>query len=275
MHPFTYHRAASIDDARARLAADADARLLAGGMTLLPTLKHRLASPSALIDISRLASLRAIARDGELLTIGAAVTHRGVADDDTVRATIPALADLASRIGDPQVRARGTLGGSLANNDPAADYPAAVLGLGARVRTDRRVIEADGFFTGMFATALQPDEIVTAVEFPVPRRAAYAKCPHPASGYAMTGVFVAVAADGGVRVAVTGAAAGVFRWREAEVALASSTEPGVLAGLPLDESAMNEDLHASAAYRANLVRVMTVRAVAAIGNPAAGRGVAR
>ena len=266
MYPFTYQRAGDLADALSGLRADAHARLLAGGMTLLPSMKHRLAAPSALIDIARLPALRGIARDRDALAVGAAMRHGEVAADATVRAAIPALAELASAIGDPQVRARGTLGGSIANNDPAADYPAAVLGCRAVVVTDRRGIPADDFFQGMFTTALEADEIIVAVRFDCPRRAAYAKFAHPASGYAMTGVFVAQF-DDEVRVAVTGAGPGVFRWREAEAALQTRPEPAALAGLVLPADGLNADLHAPAAYRAHLVALMTRQAVAGLAGP--------
>jgi carbon-monoxide dehydrogenase medium subunit len=266
MYPFTYRRAGDLAEALSGLRADAQARLLAGGMTLLPSMKHRLSAPSALIDIARLPALRGIARDRDALAVGAAMRHAEVAHDATVRAAIPALADLASAIGDPQVRARGTIGGSVANNDPAADYPAAVLGCRAVVVTDRRGIPADDFFQGMFTTALEPDEIIVAVRFDCPQRAAYAKFAHPASGYAMTGVFVAQF-DDEVRVAVTGAGPGVFRWREAEVALRARPEPAALDGMELPADGLNADLHAPAAYRAHLVALMTRRAVAGLTGP--------
>jgi carbon-monoxide dehydrogenase medium subunit len=266
MYPFTYQRAAGVAEASAALRSDPQARLLAGGMTLLPSMKHRLAAPSTLIDIARLPDLRGIARDRDALAVGAATRHAEVAADATVRAAIPALAALAGAIGDPQVRARGTLGGSVANNDPAADYPAAVLGCRAVVVTDRRGIPADDFFQGMFATALEPDELIVAIRFACPRRAAYAKFAHPASGYAMTGVFVAEF-DDEIRVAVTGAGPGVFRWREAENALRARPEAATLDGLTMPADGLNADLHAPAAYRASLVRLMTQQAVAGLAGP--------
>ena len=265
MYPFSYHRASGVADALARLAADPGAKLLSGGMSLLPSMKHRLSAPSQLIDLGGVPELRGISREGSALVVGAGMRHREIADDPTVRAQIPALAQTAAAIGDPQVRARGTLGGSVANNDPAADYPAAVLALDGVVVTDRRSIRADDFFLGMFATALQADEIVTAVRFECPARAAYAKFAHPASGYAMTGVFVAEYAAGGrsdVRVAVTGAAPGVFRWRQAEAALAARFSTAGVAPLEMPAKGLIADLHAPAEYRAHLVRVMTMRAVA-------------
>ncbi len=260
MYPFTYERASTLADAVARLAADPDAKALAGGMTLIPSLKHRLAAPSRLVDLTRLTELQGIRSDGDQLVVGAATTHDAVASDASVRAAIPALATLAGGIGDPQVRARGTLGGSVANADPAADYPAAVLGLDAQIRTDRRAIAADDFFTDMFTTALAPDELIRAIAFRVPRRAAYRKFAHPASGYAMTGVFVA-AFDDGVRVAVTGAAPFAFRWRDAETALGRRFDLASVAGLALPPDGLNADLHAPAEYRAHLAGVMLRRAL--------------
>jgi carbon-monoxide dehydrogenase medium subunit len=260
MFEFSYLKAASLPDASAFVTANPDAKLLSGGMTLIPTLKQRLARPSHLVDIAALPELGGIeVKDGQLL-IGAATRHADVAASAVVKNSIPALARLAHSIGDPQVRNRGTLGGSVANNDPAADYPAAVLGLNAAIVTNRREIAAADFFQGMFATALDAGEIIVRLRFPVPQRAAYEKFPHPASGYAMTGVFIAEAGKA-VRVAVTGAASGVFRWTEAESALGKEMDPAVLAGLPLDASDMNEDIHATREYRANLVRVMAKRAV--------------
>ena len=266
MYPFTYHRASGIADALARLAADPDAKLMSGGMTLLPAMKHRLAAPSQLIDLGGLRELRGISAEGATLTVGAGMRHGEIADDAQIGAAIPGLAAVAASIGDPQVRARGTLGGSLANNDPAADYPAAVLGLKGVVVTDRRRIDADDFFLGMFTTALEPDEIVTAVRFARPKRAAYGKFPHPASGYAMTGVFVAEYDGGGgrgeVRVAVTGAAPVAFRWAQAEEALAARFSVASVASLELPADGLNADMHAPAEYRAELARVMAMRAVA-------------
>ncbi len=282
MHAFSYIRPASLADAVARLAADPQAKPLSGGMTLLPTMKMRLATPTALVDLARLPELRGIARDtgagAPALRIGAATRHAQIAADATVRETLPMLAALAGGIGDPQVRNRGTLGGAIANNDPSADYPAALLALGATVITDRRSIAAEQFFLGMFETALAPGELVVAVRFPLPRRAAYAKFPHPASGYAMAGVCVAemdgalgsggthAARSGGgaVRVAVTGAGPSVFRWEGAEQALSARFSVDALAALAPDPDTLNSDMHAPAEYRANLVQVMARRAVAAL-----------
>ena len=263
MNAFQYRLATSVDQAQQTLASDAEAKLLAGGMTLIPTLKQRLAQPSHLVDIGNLAELRAIHRDGATLVVGAAARHAEVASSAVVREAIPALAALANQIGDPAVRNMGTIGGSVANNDPAADYPAAVLGLNATVVTTTREIAADDFFQGMFTTALAEGEIVTAFKFPVPKRAHYAKFPHPASGYAMTGVLV-VDTGVGVRVAVTGAGAGVFRWQAAEESLQASFSVASVKALQHSADGLNEDMHADARYRANLINVMTKRAVAAI-----------
>jgi carbon-monoxide dehydrogenase medium subunit len=261
MYALNYVKAKSVKEAAELLAAHPEAKLLSGGMTLIPTLKQRLAKPSHLVDIGQLAELRAIEMKGDKLAIGAAAKHHEVATSAVAAKAIPALAELAGVIGDPQVRNMGTIGGSVANNDPAADYPAAVLGLNATVVTTKREIAADAFFKGMFATALAEGEIIVRIEFPLPKAAAYMKFHHPASGYAMAGVMVADAA-GGIRVAVTGAGPGVFRWKEAEAALAKGMRPEALEGLALKSDDFNEDIHASRAYRANLVRVMAKRAVA-------------
>jgi aerobic carbon-monoxide dehydrogenase medium subunit len=264
MYAFEYQKAATINAASAALAAHPDAKLLAGGMTLLPSMKHRLAAPSHLIDIAGLNEMRAVTHDGAHLTIGAGVRHCDVADSADVRNSISALADLANQIGDPQVRVRGTLGGSVANNDPAADYPAAVLGLNATVVTNRREIAADDFFQGMFATALEADEIIVKIRFAIPRRAAYAKFAQMATGYAMTGVMVADYGDQ-VRVAVTGAGSCVFRWKEAEAQLAKQFNAQALHGLSYPADDLTADIHAPAEYRANLVSVMTRKAVQSLG----------
>lgn len=264
MHDFTYHRPASIDEALRLLDDGEDASLLAGGMTLLPTMKLRLAMPGALVDLGGIGELRGIRDTGEALEIGAMTTHAEVAASDTVRSRLPALATMAGRIGDPQVRNRGTIGGSVANNDPAADYPAAVLALDAQVVTNRREIAADEFFAGMFETALEAGEMIVALRFPVPLRAAYAKFPNPASHYAIAGVMVAAGARG-VRVAVTGAGAAVFRARDMEAALDGEFSAAALAGVEIDPGTLNTDLHADQAYRAHLVAVMARRAVEAAG----------
>jgi len=261
MYATHYVKAKSLTEAAKFVASNPEAKLMAGGMTLVPTLKQRLAKPSHLVDIGALVELRGITAKGGNVTIGAATKHHEVATSAVVKKAIPALAYLASLIGDPQVRNLGTIGGSVANNDPAADYPAAVLGLGATVVTNKRRIAADDYFQGLFTTALEDGEIITQIEFPVPKRAAYAKFPHPASGYAMTGVFVSQAADG-LRIAVTGAGPGVFRWKAAESALGKSPKAAALEGAALDASEMNEDMHATREYRANLVRVMAKRALA-------------
>jgi carbon-monoxide dehydrogenase medium subunit len=266
MYALNYVKAKSVKEAADFLARNPEAKLLSGGMTLIPTLKQRLAKPTHVVDIGQLAELRGIEAKGGKLVIGAGTRHHEVAASPVVAKAVPALAELAGVIGDPQVRNMGTMGGSVANNDPAADYPAAVLGLNATVVTTKREIAADDFFKGMFATALGDGEIIVRFEFPVPKAAAYCKFPHPASGYAMTGVMVADT-DGGVRVAVTGAGPGVFRWKEAEAALAKGMKAAALEGLSLKDGDFNEDIHASRAYRSNLVRVMAKRAVAKLGKP--------
>ncbi|SKA11915.1 carbon-monoxide dehydrogenase medium subunit [Enhydrobacter aerosaccus] len=266
MRSFAYDRPATIDRAVALLAGEG-ALALAGGMTLLPTMKLRLSAPEALVDLSSIADLKGIASDGKTLTIGAMTRHADVARSAEVAKAIPGLARLAGRIGDPQVRNRGTLGGSLANNDPAADYPAAVLALGATLVTSRREIAADEFFRGMFETALEPGELLTAVRFPVPYAAAYAKFPHPASRFALVGVFVAQF-KAGVRVAVTGAASSVFRCHPLEARLSENFAPEAVAGFTVDPKGLNSDIHAEPAFRAHLIGVMARRAVAAALQPA-------
>ena len=263
MYEFDYHTPQTLADARSLLSGRDDPKLLAGGQTLLPTMKQRLAAPSDLIDLRKIADLAGIACDGDKLRIGAMTRHAAVAGSEVVKQAIPALARLAGGIGDPLVRHRGTLGGSIANNDPSADYPAACLGLGATIVTDRREIAADDFFLGMFETALEEDEIITAVAFPVPQKAGYAKFPNPASRYAMVGVFVAQT-GGAVRVAVTGAAPGVFRVGDMEAALASDFSAQAIADIAVPSEGLLEDLHGSAAYRANLVTVMAKRAVQSV-----------
>ena len=265
MYAFDYHKANSVADAAAHLKQTSEARLLAGGQTLIPTLKQRLASPTMLVDLSGIAELNGVRRDGDVLVIGAMTRHAEVAASDVVQSAIAALAHLAGDIGDVQVRNCGTIGGSLANNDPSADYPAAVLALAATVQTDRRSITADDYFQGHFETALEEDEIITAVQFPVAEKAGYAKFPNPASRYPLAGVFVAKTA-GGVRVAVTGAGHdGVFRIPAMEQALAGSFTPAALDGIAVSPGHLNDDLHASAEYRAHLITVMAKRAVAAAG----------
>ena len=264
MYNFEYSKAKSVADAAKAASSDGEAKILAGGMTLLPTLKQRLAKPTALIDLNGIADLAGIKRDGNNLVIGAMTRHADVARSKDVQSVIPALAHLASLIGDPAVRNRGTIGGSIANHDPAADYPAGVLGLGATVITNKRQIKADDFFTGMFATALQDGEIVTAVSFPKPDKAGYTKFKNPASRYAIVGVFVAKTGND-VRVAVTGAGAGVFRSKELESALAKSFLPTAVEGIKIAPAGLNSDIHASAEYRAHLITVMAKRAVVACG----------
>jgi len=260
-YPFKYKRAKSVADAEALLKGSPDAKLLAGGQTLIAAMKMRLANPSDLIDISGLRELSYIRVANDAVVIGAGTTHFEVATSTDVTRTIPALAYLASIIGDPAVRHKGTLGGSVANNDPAADYPAAVLALGATIKTSRRSIAAGEFFTGMFTTALQDGEIVTEVSFPIPQKASYKKFPNPASRYAMAGVFVAKTKSG-VRVAVTGAGPCVFRVPEMETALNKNFSPDAISGIAIDADGLNSDIHGSAEYRAHLVGVMAKRAVA-------------
>ena len=264
MYAFEYHRPTSVSAAVADLGKE-DAKALAGGMTLLPTMKQRLAAPSSIVELGGIADLAGVSRDGDALVIRAMTRHADVAKDGTVRGAIPALAALAGGIGDPHVRNRGTIGGSLANNDPAADYPAAVLALGATIVTNKRRIAADDYFKGLFETALEPAELITEVRFPIPAKAAYVKFPNPASRYAMVGVFVAKTA-GGVRVAVTGAGqGGVFRVPEFEQALAANFSASALDGKSVSAEGLNSDIHADADYRAHLIGVMAKRAVAAAG----------
>lgn len=263
MKPFRYCLARSVDEAVSALANDQDATLLAGGMTLIPTLKHGLAAPSALVDLGGITSLKGVSVEAGHIVVGAMTTHAAVANSPRVRERLPSLGLVAGGIGDPQVRHRGTLGGSVANNDPGADYPAACLGLGATIVTNRRALAADAFFTGFFSTALAPAEVVTSIRFPIPALAAYQKFANPASRYAMVGVFVAQFA-GGVRVAVTGAGrGGVFRVPEMEAALARNFSPEGLPGHSVALDDLNADMHASAAYRSHLIDVLARRAVGA------------
>lgn len=262
MYPVNYHRAASVADA-VKLLETGDAKLLSGGMTLIPAMKTRLAAPSDLVDLSRIKELQGVKVAGSTITIRAATTHHDVASDEKLKKACPALAHMASRIGDPAVRYKGTIGGSIANNDPAADYPAALLALDATIVTNKREIAADAFFTGLFETTLEDGEIVTAVTFTAPAKAAYEKFRNPASRYAIVGVFVANGADG-VRVAVTGAGdSGVFRSKEIEAALATNFDAAALNGVKVPANDLMSDIHASADYRANLIAVMAKRAVAA------------
>lgn len=261
MYSFDVVRPTSVADAVSALGQD-EAQPLAGGQTLIPTLKQRLAAPSVLVSLSGISEMQGVSADGGTLTIGGGTTHATVAKEATA---YPALAALAGNIGDPAVRNRGTIGGSLANNDPSACYPAAALGSGATIVTNNREIAADDYFQGMFATALDECEIITAVKFPIPEKAAYIKFEQPASRFALTAVFVSKGADG-VRVAVTGASNdGVFRWTEAEEALSSNFAADALDGLSVSGDDMISDLHGSGAYRAHLVAVLTKRAVIAAG----------
>lgn len=259
MYSFTYEKPASTADA-AKLAAGGS-KVLAGGQSLLASMKLRLSDPGKLVDLGGIKDLVGICREGNALVIGAMTRHADVAASAEVKSAIPALADLAAHIGDKQVRNLGTLGGSIANNDPAACYPSAVLGLGGTVHTTQRKIAADDFFKGMFATALNDGELITAVSFPIPKRAAYMKFKQPASRFALIGVFLAQT-DGGVRVAVTGGGNGVFRHKGLEDALSKSFTPEAAAAVKIDASNLSSDLHASAAYRANLISVQTQRGVA-------------
>jgi len=264
MYSTHYVNAKDIVDAASQLTSAEDGKLLAGGMTLLPTLKQRLANPDRLVDLAS-CGLAGVEDEGGALRIGAMTRHVEVATSSTVRKAIPAVADLASHIGDRQVRNRGTIGGSVANNDPSACYPSAVLALGGTIHTQNRSIAADDFFTGLFDTALEEDEIITAVSLPKPEKAAYVKFPNPASRYAMVGVFVAKFADG-VRVAVTGAGDdGVFRAADLEAALDADFSPAAVDGVSISSDGLMSDIHASADYRAHLIGEMTRRAVAACG----------
>jgi aerobic carbon-monoxide dehydrogenase medium subunit len=258
MYAFTLERPSSVADA-ARLAA-AGGKLLAGGQTLLASMKLRLAAPEQLVDLGGIKELAGIKKEGNALVIGAMTRHLDVGANAEVKAAFPALAWLADHIGDRQVRAMGTIGGSLANNDPSACYPSAVLGSGATVITNKREIAADDFFQGLFATALEEGELITAVRFPIPKRAAYEKLRQKASNFPLVGIFV-TQGDAGVRVAVTGAGNGVFRHKGLEEALTKSFTPEAAAGVKIDADGLNSDLHATAAYRANLISVLTQRAV--------------
>ena len=260
MYSFNYHRPDSLADAANLAARLRDGKLLSGGQTLIPVMKQRLARPSDVIDIARLSELQGIYRERGALVLHAAVTHAAVAGSELVRGAIPALARLASDIGDPHVRNRGTLGGSIANNDPAADYPAALLALGATVHTTKRIIEAENFFTGLFSTALETGEIVVKVSFPIPQAAAYEKFPSPASRYALAGVFVARGTSG-TRLAVTGVGPGVFRLTQMEQALDANFRVAALDGISVDASDFTADLHASPGYRAQLLTIVAKRAV--------------
>jgi len=258
MYAFAYDRPASLNDVLAKIASGGQA--LAGGQTLIAALKQRLAQPESLIDLAGVTELSGIKKEGHTLVIGAMTKHETVADSAEVQQLIPALAALAGNIGDRQVRAMGTMGGSVANNDPAACYPSAVLALGATIETNQRKIAADDFFQGMYTTALEPGELITAIHFPAPLKAAYAKFRQPASRYALVGVFVAQTAQG-VRVAITGAGNGVFRHAGLEAALSKSFTPEAVQDVTIDANELNGDLHASTAFRAQLIKVQTQRAV--------------
>ena len=258
MQAFNYQSPASVADA-ARAAA-AGAKLIAGGQSLLPSMKLGLAAPEALADLGAIAELKGITVAGGSVKIGAMTTHAAVAASKEVQQAIPALAALAGNIGDRQVRNRGTIGGSLANNDPAACYPAAVLGLGATIHTNTRTIAADDFFKGMFETALADGELITAVSFPVPEKAGWQKFKQPASRFSIVGVFVSKGPQG-VRVAVTGAGAGVFRAKELEAKLVANWSAAALNGATVSADGLNSDLHGSAEYRAALIPVLAARAV--------------
>ena len=260
MYAFDFVKPATLDEAVAALAAE-DAQALGGGQTLIPTLKARLASPAVLVSLAGIAELKGVRREGDTLVVGGGTTHGQVARE--AKAHYPALAALAHGIGDPAVRSRGTMGGSLANNDPSACYPAAALASGATIVTNARAIAADDFFQGMFTTALEPGEIVTEIRWPIPSRANYQKFEQPASRFALVGVFVAQY-DDGVRVAVTGASEnGVFRWEEAEAALSANFAPEAVKGMTPPAEGMIGDLHGTPEYRAHLIGVLTARAVAA------------
>jgi carbon-monoxide dehydrogenase medium subunit len=266
MYQTTYHRPSSIDEAAALFAKGSEPKYLAGGHTLIPVMKQRLAGPSDVIDLAKIKELIGVEATGDTLTIKAATPHYDVTQSAAAQRAIPALTHLASLIGDPAVRHRGTIGGSIANNDPAADYPAAVLALGATVKTNKRSIAADDFFQGLFATALEDGEIITEVAFPIPSKAGYAKMPHPASRFALTGVFVAKTKFGDVRVAATGASQnGVIRIPAIEAALKSNWSPSAIDNVTISASGMLNDIHGSSDYRANLIKVMAQRAVVAAG----------
>ena len=265
MYNFTFHRPATVRQAAGLLSRNPEAKLLAGGHSLIPVMKQRLASPSALIDLSQVEGMTGVEQKGRSIVIGAMTRHADVANSTVLQQALPGLAAVPGSIGDPQVRNRGTIGGSIANNDPNADYPAACLGLGATIITNKRRIAADDFFTGMFSTALEQGEIITAVEFPVPAKAAYEKFRNPASRYAIVGVFVATG-PAGTRVAVTGAGqGGVFRHAAMEAALAADFSPAAIAGVKTAPDDLNGDIHASSEYRAHLVGVIAKRALAKAG----------
>jgi aerobic carbon-monoxide dehydrogenase medium subunit len=266
MYETTYHRPSSVDEAAALFAKGKEAKYLAGGHTLIPVMKQRLAAPSDVIDLAKIKDMVGIELSADALTIKAATTYFDIMQSTEVKKSIPAISYLTSVLGDPAVRYRGTIGGSIANNDPAADFPAALLALGATVKTNKRSISADDFFNGLFSTALADGEIITAVSFPVPAKAGYAKMRHPASRFALTGVFVAKTKSGEVRAAATGASSsGVMRVPAIEAALKANWSPGALDNVKISADGLLTDIHGSAAYRANLVKVMAQRAVTEAG----------
>ena len=266
MYQTNYHRASNVEDAITQMGNSDDGKFVSGGQTLIPTMKQRLAAPSDLIDLRHIDEMKGITIDGNQITIGAGTTHAEVHSSKDLRAACPSICDLAGHIGDPHVRHMGTIGGSIANNDPAADYPAAMMALNAQIVTNKRTIDTDDFFTGMFDTALEEDEIITAVTFPAPAKAAYAKFPNPASRYAMAGVFVAKLKNGMARVGVTGAGAdGVFRHEAMEEALKNDWSSDAIADCDVDADDLLSDLHGDNTYRANLVKVMAKRAIEAAG----------
>jgi carbon-monoxide dehydrogenase medium subunit len=266
MYATTYHRPSSVDEAAALFAKGSEAKYLAGGHTLIPVMKQRLASPSDVIDLGKIKELVGIELSADALTIKAATTYFDIMQSADAKKAIPAIVHLTSVLGDPQVRYRGTIGGSIANNDPAADFPAAVLALGATVKTNKRSIPADDFFKGLFSTALQDGEIITAVSFPIPAKAGYSKMRHPASRFALTGVFVVKTKSGDVRVAATGASSsGVMRVPAIEAALKANWAPGALDSVNISADGLLTDIHGSSIYRANLIKVMAQRAVAEAG----------
>src|SRR5437588_10369604 len=266
MYQTTYHRPSSVDEAAALFAKGSEAKYLAGGHTLIPVMKQRLASPSDVIDLGKIKELVGIELSADALTIKAATTYFDILQSADAKKTIPAIVHLTSMLGDPQVRYRGTIGGSIANNDPAADFPAALLALGATVKTNKRSIPADDFFKGLFATALADGEIITAVSFPVPAKSGYSKFPHPASRFALTGVFVAKTKSGDVRVAATGASqSGAMPLPSTEPPLSANWSASALDNLTIPAAGLLSDIHGSADYRANLIKVMAQRAVTAAG----------
>jgi len=266
MYETTYHRPASVDEAASLFAKGKEAKYLAGGHTLLPVMKQRLAAPSDVIDLGRIKDMVGIELSADALTIKAATTYFDIMQSTEVKKSIPAISYLTSLIGDPAVRYRGTIGGSIANNDPAADFPAALLALGATVKTNKRSIAADDFFKGLFATALADGEIITAVSFPIPAKAGYSKMRHPASRFALTGVFVAKTKSGDVRAAATGASSnGVMRVPAIEAALKANWSPGALDSIKISADGLLADIHGSAAYRGNLIKVLAQRAVTEAG----------